>query len=46
MTDIQSASSVSRATSCLEEVLSFVVSFHDRQTTVLMLFLSVVCVGV
>ena len=37
MTDIQSACSVSR-TSCSEEVLSSVVSFHDRQPTVLMPF--------
>ena len=47
MTDIQSASSVSRqkATSCSEEVHSSVVSFHERQLTVLN-FLVVVFVGV
>ena len=32
MTDIQSSRSVSR-TSCSEEVLSSIVSFHDRQPT-------------
>ena len=45
MTDIQSARSVSR-TSCSEEVLSSIVSFHDRQPTVLMPFLAVIFVGV
>ena len=45
MTDIQSARSVS-GTSCSEEVLSSVVSFHDCQPTVLMPFLAVVFVGV
>ena len=45
MTDIQSVSSDSW-TSCSEEVLSSVVSFRDRQPTVLMPFLAVVFVGV
>ena len=45
MTDIKSARSVSR-TFCSEKVLSSVVSFHDRQPTVLMPFLAVVFVGV
>ena len=45
MTDMQSARSVSR-TSCSEEVLSSVVSFHDHQPTVLIPVLAVVFVGV
>ena len=46
MTDIQSASSVSRIKTRRNEVLCSVVSFHDRQSTVLMPFLAVVFVEV